>query len=213
MRHPPFLVRLRLAAVVFVSGTIAAGAVWSAAAADEPPDEQRLVRALQVQPGMTLAEIGAGDGELTLALARRVTGTGRLYTTELGADRVRTLRTAVERAKLPQVTVLEADAARTNLPDGCCDAIFMRAVYHHFNDPPAMNASLKASLKPGGLLAVLDFAPPSPKSARPGERGRDGQHGVTRETAVEELTAAGFEIVSTEDRPSRGFMVVARRPE
>jgi len=102
----------------------------------------------------------------------------------------------------------------TNFPEGCCDAIFMRNVYHHFGDPPAMNGSLLKSLKPGGRLAVIDFTPPpQPNGGEnpPGHRAEDNHHGVTAATVERELKAAGFEIVAstTEDR---GIRVVARRP-
>ena len=212
MRSSRSLRRFAALAGVLTCAIVALVSISAAAFVDEAPDEARLARALDVKAGMAVAEIGAGDGELTLAIARRVTGTGRVYTSELGADRLKALRAVVDRSKLTHITVVEADPASTNLPADCCDAIFMRAVYHHFADPGAMNKSLKDSLKPGGLLAVLDFAPPTPKSAGAGERGKDGQHGVTRETAIEELTQAGFELVSSDDRPSRGFMVVVRKP-
>jgi SAM-dependent methyltransferase len=48
---------------------------------------------------------------------------------------------------------------RRILPDSCCDAMFMRDVYHHVTAPEAFNRSLFASLKPGGRLAILDFRP------------------------------------------------------
>jgi predicted methyltransferase len=48
----------------------------------------------------------------------------------------------------------------TNLPEGCCDSIVMRLVYHHLTKPAEIDASLFRSLKPGGLLAVIDEEPP-----------------------------------------------------
>ena len=87
----------------------------------------------------------------------------------------------------------------------------MRNVDHHFGDPPAMNASLLKSLKPGGRLAVLDFTPPSGGETVPGHRGDDGHHGITARTLEKELTSAGFEAVMSSE-PGGRVIVVVRRP-
>ena len=176
-------------------------------------DAARLVTALKLHAGQTVADIGAGRGQLALALAREVGPSGRVYATELNPDRLRDIRQATDSAGLGNVSVIEAHATRTNLPDRCCDALVLRRVYHHFDNPRLMNASLLQSLKPGGLLAVIDFAPDSAESTDPGGRDTGDQHGVTSATVVRELSQAGFEVVAVDegDRPGR-FMVVMRRP-
>jgi ubiquinone/menaquinone biosynthesis C-methylase UbiE len=185
----------------------------SARSQDESGDLARVIEALALAPGSQVAEVGAGDGDLTLGLARHVGADGRVFTTELGDSRVRTLRKAVRASGLAQVDVIEAATMRTNLADACCDAIVMRDVYHHFGDPAAMNASLLASLRPGGRLAILDFTPPPGQESRTAEgRSRDGHHGVGRQTVSRELTEAGFSMVSGEALKGRRFMVVARKP-
>jgi predicted methyltransferase len=91
----------------------------------------------------------------------------------------------------------------------------MRNVYHHFSNPAAINASLFASLKPGGRLAVIDFPPGNGREgATPADRARDGTHGVTPDTTVKELQAAGFERISAEEPAGgqEGFLVVMRKP-
>jgi ubiquinone/menaquinone biosynthesis C-methylase UbiE len=176
-------------------------------------DAARLVTALKLQGGQTVADIGAGRGQLTLALAREVGPSGRVYATELDADRLRDIRQATDSAGLENVSVIEAHATRTNLPERCCDALVLRRVYHHFDNPQLMNASLRQSLKPGGLLAVIDFAPDSAESADPSNRDTGDQHGVTSATVVRELSQAGFEVVDVEEGTRAGrFMVVVRRP-
>ena len=126
---------------------------------------------------------------------------------------MRTLRQAVSRAELSQIEVVEARATSTNLADACCDAIVMRDVYHHFGDPAAMNASLLASLRPGGRLAVLDFGPPSGKESDTATgRSRDGHHGVGRQTVSRELEQAGFTAIAGKALDGRRFMVVGRKP-
>ena len=86
--------------------------------------------------------MGAGSGGRTIDIAKHVGATGRVYTTELGDDRLRNLRNAIEKSGAKNVTVLAAHATQTNLEEGCCDALFMENVYHHFEDPAAMNASI-----------------------------------------------------------------------
>jgi predicted methyltransferase len=176
-------------------------------------DATRLVRALELDTGKTVADIGAGAGQLTVLLARAVGPTGRAYATELEEGRLDAIRRAADSAGLGNVTVLEAHATRTNLPVGCCDALVVRFVYHHFQDPGLMNASLRESLKPGGLLAVIDFPPTGQESADPTKRNDGEQHGVTAATVIRELRQAGLELVAEEQgTPTTGFLVVVRRP-
>ena len=85
----------------------------------------------------------------------------------------------------------------------------MRNVYHHFGDPPAMNGSIFRALKPGGRVAVIDFPPrDNAATAPPGKRGETASHGISAEVAAAELKAAGFQIVMSEERPNRWFIVV-----
>jgi ubiquinone/menaquinone biosynthesis C-methylase UbiE len=172
----------------------------------------KILEAIGVKEGITVCEMGAGDGELSLMAARTVGSTGRVYTSELGDERVRTLRTRAEESGHAHITVVEGASDRTNFPEEACDALFMRNVYHHFADPATLNASILASLKPGGRAAVVDFSPPGKEAERPGDRAKDGMHGVMPETVTRELRAAGFEEISSEAGDARWFMVVVRRP-
>ena len=176
-------------------------------------DAARLVTALKLDTGQTVADIGAGRGQLTVALAREVGPSGRVYATELDSARLRDIRQAADSAGLENVSVIEAHATRTNLPERCCDALVVRRVYHHFDNPQVMNASMRQSLKPGGLLAVIDFEPDSAESTDPSNRDTGDQHGITCATVVRELSQAGLEMVAVEKgiRPG-SFMVVVRRP-
>jgi precorrin-6B methylase 2 len=187
---------------------------WSAAArADVTAEVSRLIQVLELRPGMSVADIGAGSGELTVEIARQLGPESRVYGTDIDPDRLREIRQTS--AGLTHVTVVEGHAIRTNLPDACCDAIFMRMVYHHFADPQAMNASIRRSLKPGGRLAVIDFAPRNSRARKvpPRERASGSNHGVAAEAVVEELTKAGFEDVHVlEDWPGGRFLAFGRNP-
>lgn len=201
LRHLPL--------VVFA---VVLGFTARAYAQDEAGDPARLIEALSLTRGMSIAEVGAGDGALTIALARHVGAEGQVLTTELGDDRLKALRNAIERAKLPQIRVVAAATDGTNLEAGCCDVVVMRDVYHHFGDPVVMNASLLQSLRPGGRLAILDFEPRDGGKREAGDRASGSQHGVARDAVVNELTAAGFTGVSARSISGRRFMVLAERP-
>ena len=169
----------------------------------------RLRQALTLAPGKVVADVGAGKGELTFALAREVGPNGRVLATEIEPERRHALREALAAAKLDNVTVLESHSSATGLPPDCCDVIVLRRVYHHLTDPASINASLLRSQRPGGLLAVIDFPPPL-------LLGR-GDFGVPAQDVVAEVTRSGFELLRLiDDWPGRGplesYCAVFRKP-
>jgi ubiquinone/menaquinone biosynthesis C-methylase UbiE len=185
---------LRAAIIFLLAGACAGCGSWTGfgfrADGREMP---RIRQVLALQPGRVVADVGAGKGELTLALAREVGPNGRVFTTEIDASRLKQLRAASPR----NVTIIEARADDTGLPSNCCDAIVLRRVYHHLTDPARINASLLQALRPGGVLAVIDFPPPF-------FWGR-GSLGVPAHAVVAEVGASGFERVELiEDWPGRG---------
>ena len=100
----------------------------------------RIAEVLELRPGMTVADVGAGDGSYAVFLAEQVGGSGRVFATEVDPDLVDELRQTVEGHS--HVTVILGELDATGLPDGCCDRILLRRVYHHFLDPDAMDQSM-----------------------------------------------------------------------
>jgi ubiquinone/menaquinone biosynthesis C-methylase UbiE len=177
----------------------------------QPPSD-RIFAALAIREGSTVCEIGAGDGALTIEAARVVGPNGRVLSSELGDARLKALQRRVTESGLAQITVVPGDGSRTNFKDGECDAVLMKDVYHHFAEPAAMNASISASMRPGGRLVIIDFTPPPGSNAKtPADRDNDGSHGITPETLAAELKQAGFEPLSTETS-GRWFITTALKP-
>jgi ubiquinone/menaquinone biosynthesis C-methylase UbiE len=198
---------------VYALAVLALATLLHAQKQDDAADASRLIEVLAIREGSRVADIGAGSGELTVRLAPHVGLTGRIYATDVNPQRLQEIRSAVDSAQLQNVSIIEGASTQTNLPHQCCDAIFLRHVYHHFGDPPLMNASLRASLKPGGRLAVVDFRPDNGVSGPAGRRASDVSHGVMPETVMDELRQAGFTGVEPAAWPSPGvFLVIARRP-
>lgn len=174
-------------------------------------DVRWLIDVLELEKGSVVADIGAGDGDQSIEIAEFVGPDGYVYSTELGSDELSNLRRQVEYSELENIEVLEGRPARTNLPEECCDAIFLRRVYHHIGEPSSMNESIFESLKPGGRLAIIDFEPRG-SEGDPGERASGNQHGVLRETVEDEITDAGFELISSEHPAGRYYYVVFQKP-
>jgi ubiquinone/menaquinone biosynthesis C-methylase UbiE len=183
-----------------------------AEAKQDAADVARLVDLLQIRAGSVVADVGTAGGALSFLLSPIVGSSGHVFATDINQDRITDIKAGVAKAGLTNITVVLGDANRTNLADSCCDAIFMRHVYHHFGNPARMNQSLWQGLKSGGRLAIADFRPDSGRSASAGKRNEGAEHGVMPATVIEELAAAGFDNPHEETwaRP-RGFLVVAQK--
>jgi predicted methyltransferase len=176
----------------------------------------RLVQVLELEPGMTVADVGAGFGAWTMAFSRWLGPSGRVYASDIGAAQLTALRESVKRERLNNVTVVEAGVNTTNLPPLCCDAILVRDAYHHFTSPDDIVKGLAASLKPGGRLAVIDF-PPRPNSDVPaGVRANRRGHGVPPEIVQQEVGAVLTHVRtvpdwSPESQPASLFLLLFRK--
>ena len=184
------------------------------------PEMPLLREAIALKPGMSVADVGAGQGDLTMALATEVGPGGRVFSTDIDSASLEQIRARVAAAALRNVTVVQGQTSNTGLPINCCDAVILRRVYHHVSDPAATNVSLLRALRAGGLLAIIDFPPtlawlwPWPPPGVPDNRSG---HGVKSELVVDEVTATGFELVKViDDWPGRGplesYCAVFRKP-
>jgi len=205
-------------ALLFLTG----GFAWSQGNQEGPSfDEETtlIAQALELEAGLAVADVGAGRGRYTVFLAEEVTSKGRVYATEVDEGLLTDIRQAI--AGRANVTAILGKQDSTELPDQCCDRILLRRVYHHFEEPHAMLASLWTSLKPGGMIAVVDFLRESSELGRPDATPHDHEHGVRIDDLTEQMKKAGFELVrQVEDWPSRvrhgretDFCVVFRRSE
>jgi protein-L-isoaspartate O-methyltransferase len=159
-------------------------------------DAPKLVEALELKPGMTVADVGSGFGAMTVVLGHWI-GSGRVFATDITERALRQTREYVKSEGLTNVTVVEGAEAATNLPDACCEAIFLRNVYHHITAVDAFNRSLVASLKPGGRLAIIDLEDRKGGQVPKGVPANRGGHGVPPQLVVDELKAAGLTHVRT----------------
>ncbi len=216
---PSHLRRLTAAVTVALCLGAAAAAQQTALTDDQiksaDVEVPQLVQLLELKPGMTVADVGAGFGAWTMEFAKAVGPSGRVYASDIGTPQLAALREAAKRHT--NVTVVEGAAQTTNLPANCCDAILIRDAYHHLTEPAAIIKSMAAALKQGGRLAVIDF-PPRPKSEVPSGVPADRLgHGVPPEVVAREVGAALAHVrtIGTwtpESQPASLFLVLFRKP-
>jgi len=176
---------------------------------DATAEIKRLAELMGWKAGTVVADIGAGDGKYTLAAVEWVGASGKVFATEIDAKKLAELREEVAKRKLGNVIVEESKEAETNLPAGCCDAIFLRRVYHHLTKPTEFDASLVRSLKSGGRLAIIDFAPRAGLEPVEGVPSNRGGHGILQKIAIEELSAAGLQVEKiVNDWPEDSYCVL-----
>jgi len=133
-------------------------------------------------PGMTIAEIGAGQGRYVVNLADRVGEKGKIYAEDIDAD---SLRHCAERCRLngfANVETILGGFTDPKFPSGALDLIFVISSYHHFSDPVALMRNARLGLKPTGRLAIAEWV------KRPGESGE----GTTPEDMKSRMEEAGF---------------------
>jgi predicted methyltransferase len=169
-------------------------------------EAERIAGVLRLAPGISVGDIRAGTGRWTVAMARRVGPTGQVYAT-VGPNPAHELLKTVAEGGVDNVSVItRTPGASPRLPIGCCEAILVRAVYHDFQDRRILLNSLRKNLKPGGLLAIIDFDEGTAEHA--------SGHGIARRTVQAEVTGAGFELRETHAHWSgNAFCLVFRQPE
>jgi predicted methyltransferase len=147
---------------------------------DEAGEPGQLVRLLGIKPGMSVADIGAGSGYLTVRLAPVVGPQGRIFAQDIEPSYLNKLEQRVKAAKLKNVSVSLGEAHDPRLPPASVDVAIMVHMYHEISDPYALLYNLAPAFKRGGQLGVVDT---------PAETSR---HGTPPALLKCELAAVGY---------------------
>ncbi|TPG55106.1 class I SAM-dependent methyltransferase [Sphingomonas glacialis] len=159
-----------------------------------------------IKPGMTVADIGAGEGYYTIRLANRVGKEGRVLAEDIVADVRDALALRVAREHLETVSVRLGAPNDPRLPAASFDRILMVHMYHEIEQPYEFLWRMRPSLKPDGLAIVVDANRPTQN------------HGTPPALLKCEFAAVGYSEVATYDMPSAGgylaaFRATGARPE
>lgn len=142
----------------------ASGAGWlDRPERDSEEAPEKALDAIGIRPGMTVADVGAGTGYMTLRMARRVGPSGKVYANDLQPEMLEKLRAASQREKLSNIETVPGTETDPKLPAGEIDLVLLVDVYHEFSHPQAMLDRIRESLRPDGRLVLVEYRKEDPK--------------------------------------------------
>src|SRR6187549_2418124 len=140
------------------------GATWLER--PEREDEEapsKALDALELKPGMVIADIGAGSGYYSTRIAKRVGPTGRVYATDIQQGMIDILDRRIKSEGLTNITTVLGGMDDPRLPAASIDLAIMVDVYHELQQPQVFLQRLKETFKPNGRLVLLEFRKEDPK--------------------------------------------------
>jgi len=170
-------------------------------AATQKPDE--VVAALHLQPGQTVADLGAGSGYFTFRLARAVGPDGRVLAVDIEPGMLDAIRKrGLDEKGGEGVSTILADQDNPNLPDGQVDLVLVVDTFHHLHNRVAYLRGLARDLSRDGRVAIVDFK----KEELP--IGPPLEHKLARETVIGEFEEAGYTLAREESfLPYQYFLI------
>lgn len=161
-------------------------------ARDEAGEAQQVMNWAEITPGMTVADIGAGEGYYTVRLAQRVGEGGRVLAQDINRGALQRLGDRVSRDRLDNVAIKSGEVDDPRLPEDSFDRIFMVHMYHEVEEPYAFLWRMRPALKEGGEVIVVD-------------RDREsGRHGISPKLLFCEFEAVGYRLKGFSERPDVG---------
>ena len=192
----------KIAGVMGMSG--AAWLVRPERIAEENPDGA--LDAMNLRPGMTIADLGSGVGYMTLRMAKRVGPTGKIYGVDLQPGMLAELVKNAKDNGISNVESILGEPADPKLPAGQIDLILMVDVYHEVSQPQAMLRKIRQALKPDGRLVLLEYRAEDPSIPI------NPEHKMTVDQVRREIEPEGFRLLDPiETLPRQHLLILVKR--
>ncbi len=148
---------------------------------------------LEIEAGMTVCDMGCGNGFYSLPLARKVGPEGQVLCVDIQPEMLTFLRRRAEEAEVENLRPILGTLVDPKLPEGTVDLILCVDVYHEFSHPEPMLAAMRRALKKDGLLVLLEYRAEDP--AVPIKK----LHKMSKAQVLRELEPNGFKLVREYD--------------
>lgn len=163
----------------------------------------RIAAATGLEPGMEVADVGAGTGLFTWLFAREVGPSGRVYAVDIADEFIRNIERLAAQRGFANVTAIVNSQRSVGLAPRSVDLVFVCNTYHHFEYPEAMLASIHRALRHRGRLVVIDFR----KEEDISSPWVMGHVRADKERVLEEITANGFRLQRERDLLDRNYFL------
>ena len=120
----------------------------------QPPDV--VLKAIGIEPGMVIGEVGAGSGRYTVHIASRIGPEGKIYANDIEEDYLQSLKRRCDGLGFTNVETVLGGVTDPKLPDAALDMVIMVNVVHCLAKPVELLRNIKKSLKPGGVIAIVE---------------------------------------------------------
>jgi len=146
----------------------------------QPPDI--VIKAIGLEKGMVVGEIGAGRGRYSVILAEHVGGKGHIYANDIDKEDLEYLESRCERDGIENISIIVGQETDPLLPDNKLDMVFVVNSYHHFSNPVELLKNAYPALKTSGTLVIIEGVP---------GRGYSG-HTSSQKEVISQMEKAGF---------------------
>ena len=161
---------------------------------EEEERTSEMIKELQLKPGISVADIGSGNGYHTLMMANIIGEKGMAYAVDIQPEMLVMLEGRAKKAGLDNIKSIENRYWDADLPDNSVDFVLMADVYHEFSHPQEMLASIKKSLKKDGVVCLLEFRSEDPKVPIKTE------HKMSKVQVIKEMSSNGFVLSRSYDK-------------
>lgn len=156
----------------------------------------RIMDEAGIKPGMTVADVGAGDGYFTFRLAERVGSHGRVYANDIDNRALQVVRDKCSEEDIRNITVVLGKEDDPLLPEKSMDVVLMVNVIHLVKNPSLFLKKIEKSLKPGGTLVIVQWdAEKMDSEMQPEQWDPEDRERYTLRTNLRKIYDADFEVV------------------